>query len=535
MRVLCFSPYTSWLLHTAYDAVIQHGLSRRGAVPLHVLCDGVMSTCDLFTERSGRTFTEEACRNCQTQSAQIVHSLGLSNVTWLGRFASPTDRPDAQRWAASVPREELLTAAFDGYSLGEWTQSSVKTKLRLSYFNTDDPSVETALRVGLADGLVVARAYDRLLDAYEPHKALMMNGRLAPTRIALELCRRRSIDCFMHERAFNGYTQLRKNNSTTTRKPVFDYWEKCSELPLTESECLSIDRILKARFAGGGMDFRNYSPAADFRQSIEERFEINNGNGFFVAFTTSGDELENIDVPKSISGHRDWISKLIRFFSKNPSENLIIRVHPNIKSKDSQGANQEEYDYFSNVALNLPHNVKLIKSDEIMSPYALMRSTKGVFTYVSTAGVEAVALGKKVLQAACLEKLKSDFLLYLDDNDFDEQIKQFINYQNKKAIEDATYAWRFLYAELYRFNAPFSLIDRKTDIDIRFNFKSVNDLVPGYSKELDDICDMIMLDKPVNEISEDDAHLRSNGIEVKIIEKFLDEFSKLNVDSYTIK
>jgi len=65
-RVLAFTPYAAWRIHTLYETTITRACRLRGAEVTHLLCDGVLSECDMYIAAispSGRPF--DLCTRCQ--------------------------------------------------------------------------------------------------------------------------------------------------------------------------------------------------------------------------------------------------------------------------------------------------------------------------------------------------------------------------------------------------------------------------------------------------------------------------------------
>jgi hypothetical protein len=127
-----------------------------------------------------------------------------------------------------------------------------------------------------------------------------------------------------------------------------------------------------------------------FAKNFENSSDLDLSNNFFVFFSSSDDEVSAISL--------DWISawgnqllavkNLIDFFEKNPSLNLVIRVHPNQKNKSRR--DKKNWKSLKSKA----KNIYIYNFDSEVNSYDLLEQSIGVFTYGSTVGVEAAYLRK---------------------------------------------------------------------------------------------------------------------------------------------
>ncbi|NQV01547.1 MAG: hypothetical protein HQ542_02795 [Bacteroidia bacterium] len=106
----------------------------------------------------------------------------------------------AERWSHSLRADEYLKARYIDWNVGEWVQGSVHSHLRISELDFSLQKVKKAYRSYLYSGLVACFALDRLLKEYLPEVLFIFNGRLASTRIAVELAKGMNIRVLPHDR-----------------------------------------------------------------------------------------------------------------------------------------------------------------------------------------------------------------------------------------------------------------------------------------------------------------------------------------------
>lgn len=109
---------------------------------------------------------------------------------------------------------------------------------------------------------------------------------------------------------------------------------------------------------------------------------------FIVFYTSSDDEVAAIseDWDSPWGSQIDAVRALISVFKNRPRQKLIIRVHPNLMTKSK--SDQKLWR-----TLELNPNTVLVHPSSNVDSYELLDNAKGVITFGSTIGVEAVYWG----------------------------------------------------------------------------------------------------------------------------------------------
>jgi hypothetical protein len=110
---------------------------------------------------------------------------------------------------------------------------------------------------------------------------------------------------------------------------------------------------------------------------------------FVVFFTSSDDEVAAIseDWDSPWGSQIEAAQSLIDSFKTRSGDKLIIRVHPNLLNKN-------KYDQKLWTELQVNPNVTIVSASSDVDSYALLDESRGVLTFGSTIGVEAVFSGK---------------------------------------------------------------------------------------------------------------------------------------------
>lgn len=394
-------PYNRFALPKLYEATLVHALRRRGAEVDYVMCDGMFSECDLWMPANGIERPANSCGSCQAETASFAADLGI-DFTWLGRFLTREEGREAAFWARSLEAEDLLSATHGQWPVGEWVRSSVQSHFRTSHLDPTDPAIEPTLRGYVRSALIAAFALDRMLAETTPDVMVVFNGRMSSTRVALELAQARGVRVVSHERGFrDGTWMLIPDAYCMTLQPYHRYWEDWGGVALTADQLYEIGRLMSEREHGRNTGWVPFTPAPQPSADVLRQLRLSGERPIWVLFTSSDDEVANEEDYRSPFGSQhEWITQTIEHARRNPDIDLVIRVHPNTGSKRSWGANRVQLQQMSELAQDLPPNVRMVAPDVEISSYSLMDLCTLGLVWVSTAGIELAVKGKHVVVAA---------------------------------------------------------------------------------------------------------------------------------------
>lgn len=498
-RVLCFSPYSSWQPHGAFEIAVLHSLRLRGAETRLVFCDGLFTDCDLHWQ-SLRPKDRMSCATCQSRTTGMAVQM-LMEYEWIGRQIGPADRDEAQRWVDSLSDEVLIDATYGDYPVGAWVKSSINSHFRVSQIDLADPQIAAGYRSYLFSGLLACWALDRLLDEFDPTVLLLFNGRLAPTRVALELARRRGIRVVTHEvGAIKNTMRLFENGNCHMLEPLKQIWRDWGDVPLQRHELEAIADYLQGRETGRTV-MKAFSPPPQDPEGLRAQLGLAPGRRVWAAFTSSDDEvISATQWTGCFPSQLDWITRTVEWFRKNSDLELVIRVHPNTAGKLARGNNLKQLEEMERLRASLPANVRMVMPEDAVSTYTLMELAEVGLTYVSTAGLEMACKGKPILVGSGC---------YISDLPFVKTVKSLDQFEplleSMRELPDAEgqswirrRAYRFAYGFFLRYDMPFDLVKISPDNQkILFGFKTGNELLPGADVALDRVVRILVADEPV--------------------------------------
>lgn len=501
-HIVCFAPYTDWSIHSARQVTILHALKQRGATVSYVACDGVFSDCDLYQKSNGAPHGRQAdsCLVCQSSVAARLAAWGMP-YRWLGRWLSSQDFETAGAWVAALQPTEYPTATYGEWAIGAWMASSVHTHFRYNVIDPEAPDVMPVYGSYLYSGLLAAIALERLFDEEKPDAQLLFNGRMGPTRIALEIAKEKGIRTLCEERSqVFGRMTLFDNVTCLDLGAVDALWDLWRNQPLTEDEVKTLGALLEDRWCGTSKDVSVFSTG--LQNSAIRALNLDPNRPLWVLFTSSLDET--IDEPRSGGAFDDqyeWIDATLAFAKTRPDMQLVIRVHPNVASAESLGQNPQDVAYFETLPGRCPPNVTVVPSASEISAYSLAAEADLGLIWYSTIGLEMAALGKPVLRVGTNWLANCAFMLGATTPEaYAIQLENFERNDSAESAKDiAAAAWRFAYVWYYRQSWPFPLVNQPTWYRGEPAWEKVSDLDEGKDVSLDQICNVIMTDAPLHD------------------------------------
>lgn len=543
MKVLCFSPYTRWTTHSAAETLLMHALRLRGHDTQLVMCDGVMPQCDIFRigvedasfldlGPDGRK-TARACRECQSFSRHQLWQFGIEPSS-MSDWLSSSDKLRAQNWADATPDADLTFATIDGFPIGEWVASSVQTHFRTNMLDLRNETVAKIYRRYLVSGFLSAKFIERYFDSESPDLMLLFNGRMAPTRVALEIAKRKGVRTVVEERGLPGRYRFLENAGCLSLDPLDRLWAAWKDYPLNSRELSLATSILQGRKSGTGFEGQAFSNPAGRLNDIKGELGIDN-RPVWLLMTSSMDEVASESGSLGLfESQAAWIEALINVARACSEVQLVIRVHPNIGSARSIGNNTGEMNYFSALGARSPRNVIIVESDRDVSTYDLMDIADAGFIWHTTAGMEMAALGKQVFSSGGMFLKGREFLtpLAAGPNLTERIFAARENWDKEAARRALKFTLRFAYTYFFRQSRPVPLLRSSDWRFTEYDLEDAAKLLPGENEELDELAEILEGRRSIYDLPDAAAPKADCSAETMAIETIL---SRVDARSYVAR
>src|SRR5271157_776991 len=358
-RILIFSPYALWTIHTIYEGTIAKACQARGATVEYLLCDGLPECDQHWDSKTNSPRPFDLCQRCQTAAKASLDNLRFP-YRWLGDFVSQTEKAAALAWAQGLTPAEMRQASFKEAPVGEWVLSSV-----ISYFRQYPPDMNnwhviSVYRGFLFSAAIVATGIWNYLETNAIDSALLFNGRQSITRVAFEIFRQHGIRVLTHERAeYNrGHINVKPNAHCMSPEPFKAFWNIWAQVPLKQE---SLDATLKwliRRRYGANLAWIPFNSSSISDSSLRTRLNLNQGKRLWALFTSSTDEVAGDPVMQgSYESQAAWVRAVVQWVGLRDDVQLIIKVHPNLGGNHYIGKAVDELQIYQEMKSGLPANV----------------------------------------------------------------------------------------------------------------------------------------------------------------------------------
>jgi hypothetical protein len=505
-RILIFSPYQLWGIHTIYEETLAKACQARGAEVEYLLCDGLPECDQHWDSKSQSPRPFDLCQRCQAKAQSNLQNLGFPH-RWLTNFISPAERTTAFEWAQSVKPSELRDASFQEFPIGQWVFSSV-----ISYFRQYPPDLEnwhvvSVYRGFLFSGAIVALSLKHCLEANPVDAAILFNGRQSLTRVALEIFHGHGIRVLTHERAeYNrGHINARQDAHCMDPRPFKHFWEEWGKIPLEKEQLEAALSWLIQRRYGANLAWIPFNKSSPSHSPLRSRFNLNPEGRLWALFTSSTDEVAGDPLLRGpYESQFDWVRDVVDWVAVRKDVQLIIKVHPNLGGNYYIGQATQELRLYQELKSKVASNVRVILPEDSVSAYSLAEEADVGLTFGSTIGLEMAMMGKPILLASrALYDCCSEIYTVRTREELPGLLDKCLGSTRTREIQRQ--AFRLAYYYIFRFELPFPKVQVLDVFDAKLNYSDRSELLLGLDRSLDHLCEFLMQGRPVHPdpISED--------------------------------
>jgi hypothetical protein len=524
MNILCVASLSSCFdIHGKRELTLLAALRERGHTIDYIICDCLFSVCE---GSAGKEYlTMRRCFHCQRHGKRRARQLGFTAKPLRG-FHRFRDRLKARLFVSSLADNELNNSCYGDYQLGRWVISSIMTMYNISRYTPGNARFSIVYRRYIENALCEAWAVERYLNKKKYDRVIIFNGRMAYTKVVLELAQKRCIPTYIHEQG-----RLREHISLALNVGVnnFDlqrqFWNDWKDIPLTYSEIEKILCYLYKREQGDpeALTWYPFTCPPTNNEHLRKNLCIANDKKVWALFTSSIFEMAQIDGFNmyGFKSQNHWIEYAIGAAAKYPDVHLVIRVHPNLCTNNNTKVDDTEWRYFKDLKTRIKDNITIIEPHELFSTYDLMNLADVGLSYISTCGLEMAARGKPVCIGATtfydsINEIDKAFTPKSLDTLFSKYRKiphGFIDKQLKRM------ALRFWHSYIFKSSFPFHLVKQHHFTGGKFAFTSCNELAIGRDAILDHIC--LSIEQGISPLLKpnDEMRRRTTGDEDRFLEQ----------------
>ncbi len=385
------------------DMVLAIALTLRGARVSFLLCDGALTACEQCTFKMFKSpwqFVEAGpsnhCQACFGAGDSTYGALGLPVLKY-SDFLTKGDKKSASRLAQKTPMADIPDFKFRGLSAGEHAAAGA-----LRFFARGDLSqeetAEPVLRRYFEASLLTAMAMGRLLASRSFRCLSFHHGIYIPQGIIGEVARQSGV------RIANWVVAYRKQrfifshgdtyHHTLVDEPV-GTWDSISWTEKIQQQAME---YLKSRWQGSqDWIYFHENPTEDIER-IRQELHFEKSQPSILLLTNVIWDAQLHYRANAFLNMLDWIEQTIRYFSKRPDLNLIIRVHP-AEIRGGIPSRQLMAEEIARLFPALPENIRIIGPEKDVSTYALALDCDTAIIYGTKTGVELTSIGIPVIVA----------------------------------------------------------------------------------------------------------------------------------------
>jgi len=415
MSTVYFSPYSAIWKHSEIELAHFYDESFESKNVIFLSCGKIFNFfCNSMAaygknENSSEYDKSHICNLC-IKTLKFKKTMFPINVEFVDDYFRDVDRGVVKQFISSINRENWQESTFFEINIGRLALYEIQMRYKLDSLDLDDQVWQYYLKqleycavvVIAANNFFLKNRIDKVIvynDLYSLNQSfLQIASKYGAVGISLQasgptndMYSRYSVD-----------TRLVRSNQLFSSPD----WTNRKSTPLTAYEVFQIYRylisLLKAK------SFWVYSKKTQsifFRSSMRNHYKIPRESKVILLTLSSLDEIvgEQFQLNKTYSqttfDQLGMVSKLIDYCTDKPDVFLIIRPHPrefaNKRDNVESSSGKKLIDFYQ--AQKLPENIYVESNPSKISMYSCFFVSDVVLNIISSAGIEALAMGIPVV------------------------------------------------------------------------------------------------------------------------------------------
>ncbi len=469
-RVLVAS-LRGWPSHNAYEVLIAHALTARGANVALLTCGGGMPACELGRARSAYP---RPCDRCAWLTDRVAGTARLKH------FALR----DLLPWGQDGRRSPVEPAGDGAVDPREASAISVAWLLKATLLERIPGARDVANDFAVA-AAGVEHAARSVVEEFEPDIVFLLNGLFGAERVIREVALSRGVRAPTYEIAPRGGALVLSQHAPAPDYDVDELWAELRERPLSDRQRAEVMGLLNDRARGVGAHESYYDQAEDDPDKLRRHLGLDGRQRVVSLFTNVTWDSATIGHDVGFASMFDWIEQAVRA-AGSEELTLVVRIHP---AEARWGTREEVQDVIVSRLGEIPSNVRFISAADALSSYALIEISDLLLTYTTTVGLEAAARGKQVAVAGDTHYRGRGFTTDIAGPTALERVLA----REAAPLPTETVELAIRYAHMFFFRAmiPFPLMEARDGKVIRFP-RTAAEIAPGADPYLDWICERIL-------------------------------------------
>jgi hypothetical protein len=496
-RILIATSIGSHLPAVQMESMLAAALTLRGTCVHALLCDAVLPGCQMCEPRffpETKRFVahgpqKDLCSHCFKPGREAYRNIGIP-VHAYSDTLTDEDWRYADELSSDIPAADIESFVLDGLKIGEHAKAGA---LRFFACATIDhePDAEQVLRRFLKAALLTAFSVRRLLDQEKFDVVVFHHGIYVPQGIIGEVARSKGV------RVVNWNPAYRKNcfifshgdtyHHTLMDEPV-TAWE---DMDWTSDREKTIDLYLRSRWEGENDWIRFHENPYFEKDRILAEIGCDPARPLIGCLTNVMWDAQLHYPANAFANMLEWLLHTVRYFSRRPDLQLVIRVHP-AEIRGSVPTRQPVMAELRKHFPALPSNVYIVPAESNISTYVLAELCDSVIIYGTKTGVELTSVGIPVIvagEAWIRNKGVTSDAASVDDY---EAILDKLPVGQRLLSETVVRAKKYAYHFFFRRMIPLQVFEPGPGLPPYRFVGKLDDLAPGHDPGLDCVCEGIL-------------------------------------------
>ena len=332
-------------------------------------------------------------------------------ISWEDISLPMETRLARNRTPAITTPKELFRHEFNGIQTGRYATSTALRALRIGSLQLSAKQFSKMVIPCLEESIFFAAMAPRLLSMVNPSLIISQDVGYTPRGQLFNLALNRGIDTITWNNGHKDNTLILKrysrNNAAVHPASLSDAsWLNLREMQWTNKHRQQLLKELESSYSDGswysevGTHFQSHMHSLD---EVKKKLALNPKKKTAVIFSHMFWDATFFYGEDLFENYQDWFIRTVDAACKNDRLNWIIKVHPgNVVKNKRIGIGAEpslEIQALDREIQDLPQHVKLMLPETDISTFSLYQVTDYALTVRGTIGIEAAALGIRVLTA----------------------------------------------------------------------------------------------------------------------------------------
>ncbi len=481
------NPNAQW-----FEFLIGYALRLRGYRPVVGIGERAVNYTDGYLCTKNRILSRSISL---LRAWQFAYAFQLK-ITYFDRLIDKNTLKELRKEAWSVPLSEIPVYQKYGVDLGNQVMGSMSR-----YFlkcQVDVQMHENVAREFLYTALVSIEAARVIIDKYDPVLLISSHGIYSSWGVFTEYFRVNGYPFVTWGFQYKKHAFLLSHNKSYHRDIIEEPVQQWRDYDfIDEQKEILVDYINSKGSASHSDNINYYSASLDnkHKMSVKEQLGIKKEIPVFGLFPNLSWDAQVSFRRLFFSDIGDWVVATIRWFSKHPEKNLIIRSHP-AETNGIAETQEKVMDIVEKTIGKLPKNVFLIGPDSSISSYDVLNESDVCLVYGSKFGLEAAI--RRMPLIVCGEAYFRDKGISYDPDSIEEYYRLLDQAPAGTPFTDSMYDMALRYGYHYNFRRQFiiPLAEMSGPVFNHYLFSDASDLAPGNNAYMDRFFEHCFSGKP---------------------------------------